>query len=129
MILNLKAFAIFLLSVGVCVSFYAGASAYSKDSAGTQSKDQPEQTGDLSHNPLKKHKPKKEKQLITDPIAQGKELLASRCSTCHTAPAPTVHALSDWPAVLNRMAPRAFLSPDEEKLIMQYFQSVLQAKN
>jgi len=59
-------------------------------------------------------------------LQQGKALLEARCSMCHDAPAPSERPLEEWPAVMSSMAPRADLSEEESRMIMDYIDSVLQ---
>jgi hypothetical protein len=77
----------------------------------------------------KEPRKKKSKHEITlqDPIQQGKILLEARCSSCHATPQPSTHTLSEWPTVLSRMAPRAFLRESEVKLIEQYLENDLKS--
>jgi hypothetical protein len=52
-------------------------------------------------------------------------ILETRCSACHVMPRPTDHPLSEWPAILNRMAPKAGLSNADKTLLLHYIQSTL----
>lgn len=72
----------------------------------------------------KKHTKHHEQEAL-DPIQQGQMLMETRCSTCHSAPRPSTHTMAEWPAVLNRMAPRAFLRDSEAQLIQQYLEHTL----
>jgi hypothetical protein len=60
-------------------------------------------------------------------IQQGKVLMESHCVTCHSLPRPSTHTMSEWPKVLQRMAPRSGLQEPEVKLIEQYLSSELNA--
>jgi hypothetical protein len=59
----------------------------------------------------------------------GKTILENRCAGCHQAPKPQEHSLSEWPAILNNMAPRAGLRPEEKGALMDYIESALKGVN
>jgi len=60
-----------------------------------------------------------------DALQQGKILLETRCSTCHPAPRPSTHTISEWPPVLKRMGAMASLKDTEIQLIQQYLEDAL----
>jgi hypothetical protein len=66
---------------------------------------------------------------LTDPVEikkAGETLMNERCSTCHQVPDIKSHPLSEWPSIINRMAPQAFLRESEVKLLNQYVAQELQ---
>lgn len=85
-------------------------------------------TAEAAKKPVKKPKKTKNDPALTDPLLQGKSILENRCSTCHVAPKPEEHAASEWPAILNRMGPRAFLRQSDMQQIQAYIDSRLKAK-
>lgn len=58
------------------------------------------------------------------PLLAGQKLLESNCSACHPAPAPQDHLPSEWPSILQRMGPMAFLSETDTQEILAYIQAV-----
>jgi hypothetical protein len=60
-----------------------------------------------------------------DPVQAGKKVMDEKCSSCHPVPRPRTHTLAEWPVVVNEMAGRAFLRPDEQALIMSYLRESL----
>jgi mono/diheme cytochrome c family protein len=58
------------------------------------------------------------------PVAPGEEgaarLYRSRCAACHALYPPGEHTAGDWPAILDRMAPRAHLGADERATVERY---------
>lgn len=63
-----------------------------------------------------------------DLAKMGKDILNNRCSVCHEAPDPKSHTLYEWPAIINRMAPRANLNPQEMKALKAYISQELTGK-
>lgn len=64
-------------------------------------------------------------QPTPESLQQGKILLETRCSTCHPAPRPSTHTVSEWPPVLKRMGAMASLKEAEVQLIQQYIEDAL----
>lgn len=64
-------------------------------------------------------------QPTPESLQQGKILLETRCSTCHPAPRPNTHTVSEWPPVLKRMGAMASLKEAEVQLIQQYIEDAL----
>src|SRR5262249_32971782 len=58
--------------------------------------------------------------IALDQLQQGRTLLVTKCSGCHTTPLPSEAAASAWPGKLGEMAARAHLSPNERHLIELY---------
>jgi cytochrome c5 len=48
---------------------------------------------------------------LPDPSSVGAQALGQFCTPCHSLPAPTFHAATDWPGVLRRMWLRMELLP------------------
>jgi mono/diheme cytochrome c family protein len=53
-------------------------------------------------------------------LQHGRTLFASRCIECHTLPAIAMHTQSEWPRLVNLMADRANLKPDERDTVLAY---------
>jgi|GEM_PF-2499242 len=77
-----------------------------------------------AEQPEKKRKGKKDAPVL-DPVGEGKMLFETRCATCHSAPRPNAHTMSEWPECLNRMAPRSYLRDSDVKLMLLYLEQEL----
>lgn len=53
-------------------------------------------------------------------LEEGRELYVARCSGCHPLHAPDTQPPERWAALVDEMAPRARLSPDERDLVLRY---------
>jgi mono/diheme cytochrome c family protein len=53
-------------------------------------------------------------------LQQGRTLFGSRCIECHTLPPITAHTASEWPHLINEMAARANLKPNEREAVLAY---------
>ncbi|MEY2536879.1 MAG: hypothetical protein QOG67_619 [Verrucomicrobiota bacterium] len=53
-------------------------------------------------------------------LEQGRSLFVSRCIECHTLPAISRYTAEEWPRLIDRMAKRASLKPDQRKAILAY---------
>jgi len=51
---------------------------------------------------------------------EGRTLYAGKCHGCHRLYAPTRVTPEKWPALMDKMAVKAKLSPDEERRILEY---------
>jgi mono/diheme cytochrome c family protein len=54
----------------------------------------------------------------------GRKLYISRCSACHGLKAPGFLTPSEWPEMVERMAPDAKVNADQQRAITQYLVSV-----
>lgn len=63
------------------------------------------------------------------PVQQGKILMETRCSSCHPAPRANTHTLSEWPAVLQRMARLASMKDEEVQQIQLYLEDTLKPQS
>ena len=59
-----------------------------------------------------------------DTLRAGRTLFVSRCIECHTLPVVSRHSASTWPDVVEWMAKRANLKPDEREAIVAYIVAV-----
>jgi len=53
-------------------------------------------------------------------LERGRELYVARCSGCHPLHPPSTQPAARWAVVLDQMAPRAKLSPEERELVLRY---------
>ena len=53
-------------------------------------------------------------------LTQGRALYVNRCAGCHQLPLPSARGPSEWPAVVDKMAPDAQLSDADKSLIARY---------
>lgn len=53
-------------------------------------------------------------------LAQGRELFAQRCIECHTLPPVWHYSREEWPRIVDSMAHRASLRPNEREAILAY---------
>ncbi len=58
----------------------------------------------------------------------GRALYAGKCHSCHRLYAPSRVAPEKWPALMDKMAVKAKLTPDEEQAILAYVLSAAPAK-
>jgi len=58
----------------------------------------------------------------------GRELYAGKCHGCHRLYAPSRVAPEKWPALMEKMAVKAKLTPDEESRILAYLLAAAPAK-
>lgn len=137
-----KAILLALLAMGLSATLiysYTPSLACSEHQTQQEEK-QPETTGQTSPNgdqqtpPATEATPPQSQPSVTpsqpdtsqsNAIQQGKMLLETRCSTCHPAPRPSTHTLSEWPPVLKRMGAMASLKDAEVQLIQQYLEDAL----
>lgn len=54
-------------------------------------------------------------------LKQGRALMVTKCGNCHKPPLPNAHPAHAWPAMLDEMSERSSLTPDQRRLIQQYF--------
>jgi mono/diheme cytochrome c family protein len=54
------------------------------------------------------------------PEAPGRDLYAAKCHSCHRLRRPSSHGRGEWAKILDRMAPRAKLTLEEEAEIRRY---------
>jgi mono/diheme cytochrome c family protein len=50
----------------------------------------------------------------------GRSVFVSRCSSCHALPEPNVKTPDEWASVIDEMAPRAHLTPDDRDAVLRY---------
>jgi cytochrome c2 len=58
----------------------------------------------------------------------GRALYAGKCHSCHRLYAPSRVAPEKWPALMEKMAVKAKLTPEEEKEILAYLLVAAPAK-
>jgi mono/diheme cytochrome c family protein len=56
-------------------------------------------------------------------VQHGRTLFLSHCSACHAAPNPASRAPDAWAAQVGKMAGRAHLSADDQRLITAYLRT------
>jgi len=57
-------------------------------------------------------------------LRDGRRLFVSRCIECHTLPAVGKHTAAEWPALIDEMAGRANLKPDQRVAVLAYILAV-----
>jgi mono/diheme cytochrome c family protein len=58
----------------------------------------------------------------------GRALYAGKCHSCHRLYAPSRVSAEKWPALMEKMAVKAKLTPEEEQAILAYVLSAAPAK-
>ncbi len=53
-------------------------------------------------------------------MQRGRTLFAQRCIECHTLPPVWYYSREDWPRIVDSMAHRASLRPNEREAILSY---------
>lgn len=53
-------------------------------------------------------------------LERGRELFVARCGSCHRLYLPSDESASSWPRVLDVMAPRATLAPEEREAVERF---------
>jgi hypothetical protein len=53
-------------------------------------------------------------------LQQGKEIFSNKCGRCHKLPKPEKHMPEEWTKILEKMAPKAKLTPDQKALVFKY---------
>ena len=53
-------------------------------------------------------------------LGEGRVLFVSRCIECHTLPAVGKHTVAEWPALIDEMAGRANLKPEQRGAVLAY---------
>ena len=53
-------------------------------------------------------------------LREGRALFVSRCIECHTLPAVSKHTAAEWPALIDEMAGRANLKPEQRVAVLAY---------
>lgn len=53
-------------------------------------------------------------------LAEGRSRYVARCSGCHSLHRPSEYEAGQWEGILERMAPRARLTPAETESIRRY---------
>ena len=61
-------------------------------------------------------------------LEKGRTLLVHRCIECHTLPPLWHYQIEDWPEIVNSMAHRASLKPQERDAIIAYILAVRSQK-
>lgn len=61
-------------------------------------------------------------------LRKGRTLLVHRCIECHTLPPLWHNKIEDWPGMVNSMAHRANLKPQERDAIIAYILAVRSQK-
>lgn len=64
------------------------------------------------------------KSISQQPVALGKQIYFSKCTTCHTAQPVRNYSDARWVHILDEMAPKAELSPAEKIAVLAYVQSL-----
>jgi hypothetical protein len=57
-------------------------------------------------------------------LERGRATYLERCSNCHVAYSPNAHSAAEWPALVDRMATNAHLSPTDRQDILGYLTAV-----
>lgn len=57
---------------------------------------------------------------MTAELAEGKSLFENNCAKCHKLPEITKHTKEEWIPVVDRMAKKARITEDQEKLVYNY---------
>jgi hypothetical protein len=55
--------------------------------------------------------------------SRTKELYADKCTSCHRLHRPTEYSREKWPTILERMAVKAKLTPEEAEELREYLVS------
>lgn len=55
-----------------------------------------------------------------DQLRQGRRLFATHCIECHVLPPIAKYRAERWPGIVDWMAPRAGLKPDEREAVIAY---------
>ena len=58
-----------------------------------------------------------------DPVAQGERLYRAHCASCHRLRDPRERTPEGWAEAVERFGPRAHLSPDERRLVLDFLAS------
>jgi len=53
-------------------------------------------------------------------LERGRSLFVSRCIECHTLPSIAQHSAAAWPGLIDEMAQRASLKPEERQAVLAY---------
>jgi mono/diheme cytochrome c family protein len=53
-------------------------------------------------------------------LREGRALFVSRCIECHTLPTVGKHTAAEWPALIDEMAGRANLKPEQRGAVLTY---------
>ena len=53
-------------------------------------------------------------------LQQGRDLFVNNCAACHALPLTDNYSSTQWPSILNQMAPKAALSADQTTLVKKY---------
>lgn len=59
-------------------------------------------------------------------LDRGRETFVGRCGGCHNLPEPNVKTPEEWSRVLDEMAARSKLTPDEKDLVLRYLSAASQ---
>jgi mono/diheme cytochrome c family protein len=57
-------------------------------------------------------------------LQRGRQLYVRRCSGCHQLVLPENHAPADWPRLVDRMAAKARLAPEERDDVVRFLVAV-----
>ena len=57
-------------------------------------------------------------------LTTGRNVFVHRCIDCHALPRIREHDPADWPHLVNKMAPRANLTPAEHEALIAYILAV-----
>ena len=64
------------------------------------------------------------KQINQSQLEHGRTLFVHRCIECHTLPPMWKYSREDWPQIVNDMAHRASLKPEERAAVIAYILAV-----
>ena len=53
-------------------------------------------------------------------LESGRRVFSARCSSCHGLPSPDSKTPDQWANVIDEMAPRAHLSPEDRDAVLRY---------
>ncbi len=61
--------------------------------------------------------------VTNESLRRGRDILTTRCATCHRAPAPSLHTEDEWAYYLHEMSPRALLTQTQTDELRQFLLS------
>ena len=53
-------------------------------------------------------------------LQKGRQIYISKCASCHTLRIPEKHTKAEWPALIEKMQPKAKITDEEKQLILGY---------
>jgi len=62
---------------------------------------------------------KRETATLAD-LQQGHDIFSAKCGRCHKLPKPEKRVPAEWTMVLEKMAPKAKLTPEQKAFVFKY---------